>query len=67
MNCFRCGAEVIWQGDSMLSDVSPFHENDDEAIVSSYHCPNCGADYEVYDCPKEERSKYNHWKEKELK
>lgn len=62
MNCFRCGAELAWQNDEMLCDVSSFHEDDDEAVVSFYHCPKCGASYEIADCPKEERPNYEYWK-----
>ena len=50
MNCFRCGAELAWQNDEMLCDVSSFHEDDDEAVVSFYHCPKCGASYTLTPC-----------------
>jgi hypothetical protein len=43
MNCYCCGAEVIWGGD---------HDDEDgegrEMIVSNLSCPECDAFYLVY-------------------
>ena len=56
MNCWHCGTELIWGGDS---DLDGFSEEYD--MVSNLSCPNCGAAVEVY------RPNYNHEDMKEYK
>ena len=56
MNCWHCGTELIWGGDS---DLDGFSEEDD--VVTNLSCPNCGAAVEVY------RPNYNHEDMKEYK
>ena len=56
MNCWYCGTELIWGGDS---DLDGFSEEYD--VVTNLSCPNCGAAVEVY------RPNYNHEDMKEYK
>ncbi len=56
MNCWHCGTELIWGGDS---DLDGFSEEYD--VVTNLSCPNCGAAVEVY------RPNYNHEDMKEYK
>ena len=60
--CFYCGTKLCWNSDANLSDIG--YSDDDFVIVSFYHCPNCGRDYEIADPPQEERdSTYkDYWK-----
>ena len=44
MNCWHCGAELIWGGDSDL-DEDDFPEYD---IYTNLSCPNCETWVEVY-------------------
>lgn len=59
--CFVCGAALVWDNDNNASDVYETYEGDDEAVVTSYHCPRCGYMYEVLCPPREERE--NEYKE----
>ena len=56
MNCWHCGPELRWGGDS---DLEGFSEEYD--VVTNLSCPNCGAAVEVY------RPNYNHEDMKEYK
>ena len=56
MNCWHCGTELIWGGDS---DLDGFSEEYD--VVTNLSCPNCGAAVEVY------RPDYDHEDMKEYK
>ena len=56
MNCWHCGTELIWGGDS---DLDGFSEEYD--VVTNLSCPNCGGAVEVY------RPNYNHEDMKEYK
>ena len=56
MNCWHCGTELIWGGDS---DLDGFSEEYD--VVTNLSCPNCGAAVEVY------RPNYYHEDMKEYK
>ena len=56
MNCWHCGTELIWGGDS---DLDGFSEEYD--VVTNLSCPNCGAAVEV------DRPNYNHEDMKEYK
>lgn len=42
MNCWFCGATLIWGGDFSLEDYG--YEGD--GLVSNLSCPNCGATVE---------------------
>ena len=56
MNCWHCGSELIWGGDSDLEDTT-----DEYDVVTNLSCPNCGAYVEVY------RPNYDHEDMKEYK
>ena len=53
--CFYCGAQCIWESDFSGEEFGYDDiEQDggtiippDEQIVSLWHCPNCGAEYEI--------------------
>ena len=45
MNCYRCKTELIWGGDTDLSEADEYGEFD---MVTNLSCPNCGAYVEVY-------------------
>lgn len=46
----------------MLSDMGIEEWNeDDDAIITNYVCPNCGAQYEVTDTPENEKIHYPYW------
>lgn len=47
MNCWHCKHELIWG-----SDFDVEHEDNQYAMMTSLHCPNCGCDVDVY-LPKE--------------
>jgi hypothetical protein len=38
MNCFRCGADMIWGGDN---DYEDYGIDDQDGIVSNLSCPKC--------------------------
>lgn len=59
--CFICGHEVIWNSTFDAHDVSDDYDENDPAMCNYYHCPNCGADYEVIDPPQNERNTYPFW------
>lgn len=56
--CFQCGHELIWDSDYMQSDIGMVAEDEDDAIVQCYTCPECGTSYEVY-YPKDELNTQN--------
>ena len=56
MNCWHCGTELIWGGDSDLDAFS-----DEYDMITNLSCPNCGAAVEVY------RPNYDHEDMKEYK
>lgn len=43
--CFICGEEVIWESDFDSDDYG----YEEQGIIHNYHCPKCGADYEVFE------------------
>jgi len=46
--CFFCGHDLIWGNDWSLSDVEGTEYSEEEdGVVSSYTCPECGAEYTV--------------------
>ena len=46
----------------MLSEVTGTDlEDDDDAIVTNATCPFCGASYELYDTPENEKANYPYW------
>ena len=42
MKCWHCKHEIIWGGDHDFEDYG----YEGKGIVSNFHCPNCGANYE---------------------
>lgn len=63
LQCFRCGHEVEWSGTETGREVfENTYRNSDFSAVNFYHCPYCGADYEVYDVAESERKNYPQWK-----
>jgi hypothetical protein len=44
MNCYNCGAELIWGGDHSFEDYGM----DGDGIVTNLSCPKCDAYIEVY-------------------
>ena len=51
--CYFCGGELVWDNDENLEAIGG--EEDDEGVVTFWHCKCCGRDYEIADPPKEER------------
>lgn len=46
--CFFCGHELLWNNDWSLSDVEGTEDNGEgDGVVTSYTCPECGAEYTV--------------------
>lgn len=48
--CFYCGSELCWDSDVNLSDIGFSYigfSEDEFGIVSFYHCPHCGRNYEI--------------------
>lgn len=63
LKCFRCGHDVEWSGTETNKEVfGDTYRDTDFSQVNFYHCPYCGADYEVYDVSKSERKDYPAWK-----
>ena len=61
--CMRCNHELIIGGDFMLSEVVGEElAEDDDAMVTNCSCPYCGAHYEIYDTPENEKKNYPYWK-----
>lgn len=44
--CFICDTEVIWENDW---DAENDYGYEDAGIIHTYHCPSCGAEYEVFE------------------
>ena len=61
--CWRCGKELICSGNFMLRDWEGenMDENDD-AMITDYTCPYCGASYSVTDTPNNEKKNYPYFK-----
>ena len=61
--CMRCNHELIIGGNFMLSEVVGEElAEDDDAMVTNCSCPYCGAQYEIYDTPENEKKNYPYWK-----
>ena len=43
MKCYHCNEEVIWGNDFDIDE-----ENEEYAILSVLHCPNCDSLHEIY-------------------
>jgi len=60
--CWRCGHELICSSNFMLSDWGyDSLDEDDDALITEYSCPNCGAQYSVIDTPENEKKNYPYW------
>jgi len=47
----------------MLSDIYGEELSEDEdAMVTNCHCPNCGLEYVITDTPESEKHNYPYWK-----
>ena len=58
--CFFCGHELLWNNDWNLSDVEGTEDNGEgDGVVTSYTCPECGAEYTVTqrNCKEEKAAK----------
>ena len=53
--CPVCGGRLVWDSDENANEARTEYSEDDSAIVSYYHCANCGRDYEIADPCEEER------------
>ncbi len=61
--CWRCGKKLICQSNFMLSEWDGIDaEPDDDAIVTIYSCPFCGAEYTVTDTPRNQMEYYPYFK-----
>jgi ribosomal protein S27AE len=62
LKCMRCGHDLIIGGNFMLSEVTGTElDDDDDAMVTNASCPHCGASYELYDTPENEKPNYPYW------
>lgn len=61
--CYTCGHELIWDNSFTRGDIGL---EEDNSIVDLYSCPYCGASYEIYECPTEERDNYEYYKNEKL-
>ena len=43
MECWNCGAQLIWGGDHDIAE-----ESEDYLIETNLHCPNCQTEVLVY-------------------
>ena len=51
----------------MLSEVTGAELDDgDDAMVTNASCPHCGASYELYDTPENEKVNYPYWDDMEI-
>ena len=63
LKCMRCNHELIIGGNFMLSDLNGEELADDgDAMVTNASCQHCGASYEIYETPFNERKNYPYWK-----
>ena len=61
--CFRCGRDLIIEGNFMLNDLYLGELSEEEdAMVTTAHCPYCGASYELTDTPEIEKINYPYWR-----
>lgn len=44
--CFHCGGTVVWDNDFTGDEV--YGNGDENGIVHTCHCANCGAEIEYY-------------------
>ncbi len=64
--CWRCGKELICQGDFMISDWEGIDmDDDDDAMITDYYCPFCGIEYSVTDTPKNQEKNYAYFNMKD--
>jgi DNA-directed RNA polymerase subunit RPC12/RpoP len=67
LKCMRCGHDLIIGGNFMLSEVTGTElDEDDDAMVTNASCPHCGASYELYDTPENEKPNYPYWDDMEI-
>ena len=64
VKCIFCGGDLCWDSDEKENDMFVEYGDDDEAILSYYHCMKCGRSYEIADPTKEEKeTEYkDYWK-----
>jgi len=61
--CWRCGKKLICSGNFMISDWEGVEMNDDDdAMITDYICPHCGAEYSITDVPESMKKNYPYWK-----
>ena len=54
--CPFCGGRLVWDSDENANVIHSEYGEDDTAVVSFYHCSNCGRDYEISEPCEEERN-----------
>ena len=59
--CIQCGTELIVDNIDMAQDIYDEYEGDNEAYLTSLHCPKCGTRVECLTRLREERE--NEYKE----
>lgn len=64
LKCPLCGGDLCWDSDAQANDIFIEYVDDDEAILSYYHCMKCGRSYEIVDPTREEKetSYKDYWK-----
>ena len=55
LKCLFCGGDLCYESDGMANEVFAEYLDDDTAVISYYHCLNCGRSYEICEPNKEER------------
>lgn len=61
--CFQCGHVLCWDNSECAQDIDPSIEDEDRTY-NFYHCPHCGAAYDMLDCEEEERANYDFYKDR---
>lgn len=65
-HCFRCGHELIIEGNYMGSDMGDCSEDEDEDyMVTTMSCPYCGARMECADISNNQKKEYPYFQETE--
>lgn len=69
LKCMICGHDLIWDSDANAGDSYADYEEDEDAVISFFHCSHCGRSYDVIDPIKSEREGIysSYWKDNVVK
>ena len=60
--CPQCGYELRWDDTVDRGDIAPDGvPEDDYTTIDYWHCPNCGANIEIWQALESEKCLYPFW------